>query len=115
MKTQDYAAKPYEVVAGEVRAWLARRQISGRAAAAELGMTEIYLNRRLRGAVPFNVIDLGAIADLLGVPVTVFFEEPEPAMRYLDTNQKDVSDAVRIGTRSGNLRFPAERVFGRAA
>jgi transcriptional regulator with XRE-family HTH domain len=90
METQDFAAKPDEAVAAEVRAWLARRQISGRSAARELGMTEIYLNRRLRGAVPFNVIDLGALARLLRVPITVFFESP---------------DRVEMGAGSGNLRF----------
>jgi len=53
-------------------------------------MTEIYLNRRLRGVVPFNVIDLGAIAELLRVPVAVFFEVP---------------DRVGLSAGSGNLRF----------
>ena len=65
------------VVAGEVRAWLARRQRSGRSVAQELGWTEIYLNRRIRGLVPFDVTDLGQLANLLDVPVTVFFERPE--------------------------------------
>jgi transcriptional regulator with XRE-family HTH domain len=67
----------HEAIAGEVRAWLARRQLSGRAVAQNLGMTEIYLNRRLRGVVPFNVTDLTAIARMIGVPVTAFFEVPE--------------------------------------
>ena len=90
METQDYASKPYDAVAGEVRAWLARRQISGRSAAQQLGMTEIYLNRRLRGIVPFNVIDLGALANLLDVPITVFFDSPDRAI---------------TGEGSRNLRF----------
>jgi transcriptional regulator with XRE-family HTH domain len=100
METQDYPPKPYEAVAAEVRAWLARRQISGRSAASQLGMTEIYLNRRLRGAVAFNVIDLSAIANLLNVPITVFFESP---------------DRGGMPTGAGYLRFPAEQAFGRAA
>lgn len=64
------------VVAGEVRAWLGRRQLSGRNVAQELGWTEVYLNRRIRGVVPFDVTDLGQLAKLLDVPVTAFFEPP---------------------------------------
>jgi transcriptional regulator with XRE-family HTH domain len=63
-------------VAGEVRAWLARRQRSGRSAALELGWTEIYMSRRLTGKTPFSVTDLAALAELLEVPVTIFFEPP---------------------------------------
>ena len=62
------------VVAGEVRAHLARQRISGRQAAIRLGWTAPYLSRRLTGEIPFNVADLEALAVLLDVPVTVFFE-----------------------------------------
>jgi transcriptional regulator with XRE-family HTH domain len=79
MELEHHSAEAYQAIAGEVRAWLARRQLSGRSVAQQLGMTEIYLNRRLRGAVPFNVVDLTAIARLLDVPVTVFFDVPEGA------------------------------------
>jgi len=61
------------IVAGEVRAHLARQRISGRQAAVRLGWTAPYLSRRLTGEIPFNVADLEAIAHLLGIPVTSFF------------------------------------------
>jgi transcriptional regulator with XRE-family HTH domain len=77
MERQDYAESGHQEVAGEVRAWLARKQVSGRSAAQKLGMTEIYLNRRLRGVVPFNVVDLAALARLLDIPMTAFFDTPE--------------------------------------
>src|SRR5258708_18443219 len=63
-----------ETVAAEVRAWLGRRNRSGRSIARELGWTEPYLSRRLTGTVPFDVADLVAIADLLDVSVTAFFD-----------------------------------------
>ena len=63
-------------VAGEVRAWMARRQRSGANVARELGWTEVYLSRRLLGRVPFDVADLEALAVLLEVPASVFFEVP---------------------------------------
>ena len=64
------------VVAGEVRAHLARRELNANQVAAKLGWTQPYLWRRLTGKVAFNVADLAAIAKLLEVPVTTFFEAP---------------------------------------
>jgi hypothetical protein len=49
-----------EIVAGEVRAYLGRRRLSGRAAAMQLGWTQQYMSRRLTGAIPFDVADLAA-------------------------------------------------------
>jgi transcriptional regulator with XRE-family HTH domain len=68
-------------VAGEVRAWLARRKRSARSVALELGWTEPYLSRRLTGGVPFNVIDLAAIAGVLEIPMSVFFDIPSGGIR----------------------------------
>jgi transcriptional regulator with XRE-family HTH domain len=67
-------------VAGEVRAHLGRRRLSGRAAAFRLGWTQQYMSRRLTGAVPFDVDDLDALAELLDVPVTAFFDVPAPVL-----------------------------------
>jgi transcriptional regulator with XRE-family HTH domain len=63
-----------ESVAAEVRAALARAQRSGRNVAAALGWTQPYMSRRLNGDRPFDVDDLTAIADELGVPVVSFFQ-----------------------------------------
>jgi len=65
---------PHLAVAAEVRAHLARRRISGRQAAFALGWKQPYISRRLSGEIPFDVNDLVAIADLLGVPVAAFFD-----------------------------------------
>lgn len=64
----------HELVAAEVRAELARQQLSGVRAAKALGWTQNYISVRLRGTVPFDVNDLIKIADLLEVPVGMFFE-----------------------------------------
>jgi transcriptional regulator with XRE-family HTH domain len=64
---------PHELVAAEVRAELARQQLSGVRAAKALGWTQNYISVRLRGVVPFDVADLIKIADLLEVPVETFF------------------------------------------
>lgn len=65
------------LVAGEVRAHLARRGLSGNEAAIQLGWTQPYLSRRLSGRVPFNVADLAKLANFLEVPMSEFFEVPE--------------------------------------
>jgi len=41
-----------------------------------LGWTQPYMSRRLTGEIPFDVADLEAIADLLGIPATAFFQKP---------------------------------------
>jgi transcriptional regulator with XRE-family HTH domain len=64
---------PQEAVAAEVRAELARQQLSGIRAAKALGWTQNYISVRLRGAVPFDVVDLVAMANLLEVPPAQFF------------------------------------------
>jgi len=58
-------------VAGEVRAAMARRGVSQTALAAALGMSQAAVSRRLRGAIPLDVKELAAIAEILGVPMSV--------------------------------------------
>lgn len=64
-------------VAAEVRAQLARAQWTGRSMALRLGWTQPYISRRLTGEVPFDVNDLAAIAAVLGIPVSAFFDVPD--------------------------------------
>ena len=72
----------YTAVADEVRAELARQRLSGVRAAKALGWTQNYIQRHLSGTVPFDVADLQALADLLEVPVTNFFQVMSPADGY---------------------------------
>lgn len=62
----------HERVAGEVRAEMARRRISGRRVARELGWTVNYAHRRFSGETPLDVNDLAALAALLNVPIGTF-------------------------------------------
>ncbi|HEY1616477.1 MAG TPA: helix-turn-helix transcriptional regulator [Streptosporangiaceae bacterium] len=63
----------YREVAAEVRASLARANLSGAKAATRLGWKQQYISRRLSGNVPFDVSELLALADLLNMQVTDFF------------------------------------------
>lgn len=66
-------------VAAEVRAEVARKQISQDKLAAQIGCSRQSLNRRLTGATPFDVAELAAIADALGVPMAQFLPAPARA------------------------------------
>jgi transcriptional regulator with XRE-family HTH domain len=62
-----------DAVAAEVRAELARKRISRRDAARQLGWTSQYMHRRASGETPFDAVDLFQLARLLGVKPGVFF------------------------------------------
>lgn len=64
---------PTERVAREVRAELARQQISGSGLAKTIGRSQSFVQRRLKGEAPFNVEELDAIAKILGVPLSQFW------------------------------------------
>lgn len=75
-----------EAVAAEIRAELARQRLSARRAAARLGWTQAYLSRRLNGDVPFDVEDIEALADLLGVVPERFFRSNRDEDRLRELN-----------------------------
>jgi len=66
-------------VAAEVRAQLARRQLTGTALAAAIGKSEMYVSRRLRGQVAFDLADIEQAAQFLGIPVVDLMQVPERA------------------------------------
>lgn len=60
---------PHEIVAEEIRAELARKQIPQARLALLLNLSEVSVSRRLRGETPLDVNELLAIADYLDIPV----------------------------------------------
>jgi transcriptional regulator with XRE-family HTH domain len=65
--------------AANVRSALAWRNITGSAAAREIGVGQPYLSRRLNGDVPFDVGDLTLLAKLVGLtPGHLLDGEPWP-------------------------------------
>jgi transcriptional regulator with XRE-family HTH domain len=58
-----------DIVAGNVRAELARRGVSQAKAAAHLGVSAIWLSRRLTGVVDMRISEVDAFAEFLGVPI----------------------------------------------
>lgn len=68
-----------KAVAAEVRAELARHEISRSAAAERLGISRTLLWNRLRGDSPFTVAELETLAEMVGVPVAQFLSRPAVA------------------------------------
>lgn len=73
MRVDDTGPALGRKTAGEIRAELARQQMSGSELARRLGMTQPYLSRRLTGEVDFRIGELERIAEVLGVPVAQLF------------------------------------------
>jgi transcriptional regulator with XRE-family HTH domain len=68
-----------DMVAAEVRAHLARRQLTGTAFANAIGRSEMYVSRRLRGEIPFDLADIEQVATFLGITVADLLPAPERA------------------------------------
>lgn len=72
-------------VAAEVRAVLARKQMSQRQLATALGVTQPVIWRRMRGEVPFTGEELQRIASVLDVSISSFFGETSPTTGSVQT------------------------------
>lgn len=60
--------------AANIRAEMARRRITGRALADQLGRSQMWLSRRLNGDTAFGLDELEAVAAAIGVPVAQLLE-----------------------------------------
>lgn len=63
-----------DFVRGQIKAEMARRDLTGEQLAGRLGVSSMWVSKRLRGVVPIAVAELEQIADALAVPVEVFLE-----------------------------------------
>lgn len=83
------------LVAEEIRALMARRRISGRQLATQLGVSPSWISYRLTGAQPFDVNDLHLIAVALGVGVHDLLPPPEIAAKAAENREVIVSNPPR--------------------
>lgn len=70
---------PAEETASAVRAELARRKITGRKLAEDMGWSHSHTNRQLNGKYSFRIDQLAAIADYLGCPLSELIPAPRAA------------------------------------
>lgn len=105
-----------ERVAAEVRAELARRQITQQQFAPVIGLSQASLSDRMRGKTPFTIEDLGRIAEALRIhpAVLVGGYDPSPG-RGVTAPSLPITTTVRgfgqgrygVGQRSGAPRRDA--------
>lgn len=69
-----------ELVAEEVRALLARRQMTGADLAGRIGRSPMYVSRRVRGEVAFDLDDLQRIAEVFGVTPADLLPKAKPGI-----------------------------------
>lgn len=69
-----------QFVAFRVRYELQRQNRSAREVARELGLTHSSMHRRVTGETPFSATEIGRLAEVLHVDVSVFFP-PRPKGR----------------------------------
>lgn len=69
------------LVAEEIRALMARRKMSGRDLAAQLGVSPSWISYRLSGKQPIDLNDMASIAHALGVGVHQLLPAPDIAAR----------------------------------
>ncbi len=74
------AAPLTSLVAGQIRAEMARARTNGLQLAEKIGRSAPYVARRLRGELAFDTDDLAAISDALGVDVVDLMRAPERAL-----------------------------------
>ena len=77
------ATTPSATTGANVRAEMARRGVSQTALAQTVGLSQTAISKRLRGATPFDVNELIAVAAALDVPLSALLsgvvEERETA------------------------------------
>jgi len=78
-QANERAATLSQMIAEEIRALMARRRMSGRQLAGQLGVSPSWVSYRLTGAQPIDVNDLSGIAKALGVGVHDLLPPPEKA------------------------------------
>jgi transcriptional regulator with XRE-family HTH domain len=86
-----------EPVLTEIKVWMARRRINQSELAAQLGVQQSWVSKRLSGKVALTVNDLGLISEALGVPVGEFFRAPSVKREALTDSVQNRYSVSRMG------------------
>jgi transcriptional regulator with XRE-family HTH domain len=93
-----------QMVAEEIRALMARRRMSGRQLAVELGVSPSWVSYRLTGAQPIDVNDLMLISRALGVGVHDLLPPPNLAATARTGHSRLAGTSERGGDLNASLR-----------
>ncbi|MDQ1215707.1 helix-turn-helix domain-containing protein [Microbacterium arborescens] len=81
IQATDMADETAERLAAEVRAEMARQRRTAGQLAQVLSLTQATVGRRLNGLVPFNITELAATAEWLGLSATELVERAQGGVR----------------------------------
>lgn len=108
-----------ERVAEEVRALLARKMMTGADLAAAIGRSPMYVSRRVRAEVAFDLDDMERMAGVFGVPVSQLMPPPESAAQTpgprLTARYDDMAVRLPITERPVDNRPPGRPLAGAGA
>jgi transcriptional regulator with XRE-family HTH domain len=107
-QAQERTATLSAQVAEEIRALLARRRISGRQLANQLGVSPTWVSNRLTGAQTIDLNDLESMARILGVDVPDLLPRP---VRSGGLNE--ISDPTRPDGRPASPEEPKRHAASR--
>lgn len=68
-----------EHAAAHLRAEMARREITSQRLADQLGVSDMWVSRRMRGKTQITMEDLERLAEALGISVASFLPTPDRA------------------------------------
>ena len=88
-------------VARRVRGQLAEHEKTQHDAAAALGLSQSAVNRRLKGHLAFTIVELGILAEWMGVPITDLL--PRETKVLAGVNGQDGALSSRCSTGSPEL------------
>lgn len=86
---QERGTGAQQMVADNLAAELARRRISGRKASRDLGITQVYVARRVSGEVELGVSDLLMFANYLGIDPALLLRDHGGRPEDLNLQPKD--------------------------
>jgi transcriptional regulator with XRE-family HTH domain len=64
-------------VVAELRAEMGRQELTNSAMAEKIGVSDMWVGRRIRGVIPMTIADLTLFADALDVPVSRLVDAAE--------------------------------------
>lgn len=91
----------------EIRAWMARRDVSQSELARRLGVSSPWVNKRLHEVVPISLDDLIAIAEVLEVSPVTFFDTPPAYTELRPTRYSGIPTGTEVPDKARRSRVAA--------
>jgi len=102
------------IIAGNVRAEVARQRIPQARTAAALGQNQQWLSRRMTGHVEFRISELLILAEFLDVPITDLLPKQKTAAPVRDDGRQAVAGAgfepATSGSRARHLQLVSDDI-----